>query len=150
MEATVFTLDASVFLRRASPNDPDYTVCRDFIDIIQARAIPLYEPWLVLPEVAGAVSRVFREPMRGRVYADLLRDLPNTTYVALDADFSREVEELAADFFLRGADATYAAVARRYACTLVSLDQEHRRRLSAILTVQTPTEALATLAAGTS
>lgn len=142
----MFTLDASVFLRRASPNDPDYAVCRDLLETIQARTIALYEPWLVLPEVAGAVSRIFRDPMRGRIYADLLRDLPDTTYVPLDAAFSREVEELAADYFLRGADATYAAVARRYACTLVSLDSEHQRRLSAILTVQTPAETLATLA----
>ncbi|NTU85713.1 MAG: type II toxin-antitoxin system VapC family toxin [Chloroflexales bacterium] len=118
----VFTLDASVFLRRASPNDPDYAVCRDLLEAIKSRAILMYEPLLVLPEVAGAVSRIFRDPMRGRVYADLLRDLPNTTYVPIDAAFSREAEELAADYLLRGADATYAVVARRYACTLVSLD----------------------------
>lgn len=146
----MFTLDASVFLRRASPNDPDYAVCRDLLDAIKSNAIHLYEPWLVLPEVAGAVSRIFRDPMRGRVYADLLRDLPNTTYVPIDAAFSREAEELAADYFLRGADATYAVVARRFGCALVSLDDEHRLRLAAILTVQTPAEALATFAPGTS
>jgi predicted nucleic acid-binding protein len=84
----MFTLDAGVFLRRASPNDPDYAVCRDLFETIQARTIALYEPWLVLPEVAGAVSRIFRDPMRGRVYADLLRDLPNITYVPLDAAFN--------------------------------------------------------------
>src|SRR5262245_35049747 len=110
----------------------------------------MYEPLLLLAEVAGAVSRIFRDPMRGRVYADLLRDLPNTTYVAIDAAFSREAEELAADYFLRGADATYAVVARRYGCTLVSLDDEHRLRLAGTLTVQTPAEALTTIVSGAS
>ncbi len=146
----MLTLDASVFLRRASPNDPGYGVCSELLEIIKSRAIPLFEPLLVLPEVAGAISRVFRDPMRGRIYADLLRDLPNTTYVPIDTEFTREAEELAADYFLRGADATYAVVARRYGATLVSLDDEHHRNLSGILTVQTPAEALATITSGAS
>ena len=79
----MLTLDASVFLQRASPNGPDYAVCRDLLNAIKTSATRMYEPMLVLPEVAGAVSRIFRDPMRGRVYADLLRDLPNTTYVRL-------------------------------------------------------------------
>jgi predicted nucleic acid-binding protein len=144
----MFTLDASVFLRRASPNDPGYAVCRDLMDAIRTHAIPLYEPLLVLAEVAGAVSRIFREPMRGRIYADLLRELPHTTYIPLDAAFSQEAEAWAADYFLRGADATYAVVAKRHNCVLVSLDDEHRLRLANVLTVQTPTEALASITMG--
>lgn len=143
--ATVLTLDASIFVRRASPNDSAYAVCRDLFDTVQMRAILLYEPLLVLPEVAGAVSRVFRDSMRGRIYADVLRSLPNVTYVPIDADLSREAEEIAADYFLRGADATYVAIARRYNCALVSLDEEHRRRVGTILTVYTPGEALAAI-----
>ncbi len=100
-------LDASVFLRRASPNDPGYGVCSELLEII-------------------------------------------TTYVPIDTEFTREAEELAADYFLRGADATYAVVARRYGATLVSLDDEHYRNLSGILTVQTPAEALATITSGAS
>jgi predicted nucleic acid-binding protein len=146
----MFTLDASVFLRRASPNDPDFAVCHDLLEVIKKRGVSLYEPMLVLAEVAGAVSRLFRDPMRGRLYADLLRDLPHTTYVPIDTTFSLEAEALAADYFLRGADATYAVVAQRYACTLVSLDDEHRLRLDRILTVQTPAEALAKLTGSTS
>jgi predicted nucleic acid-binding protein len=145
----MLTLDASVFLRRASPNDPDYAVCRDLLDAIKARAIPLVEPWLVLPEVAGAVSRIYRDPMRGRVYADTLRDLPHVTYLAIDEALSQEAMDLAADYFLRGADATYAVVARRARSTLVSLDTEHQQRLRSILTVQTPAEVLAAILSGT-
>lgn len=65
----MFTLDASVFLRRASPNDPDFVVCHDLLEVIKKRGVPLYEPLLVLAEVAGAVSRLFRDPMRGRPLA---------------------------------------------------------------------------------
>jgi len=53
--------------------------------------------------------------------------------------------ELAADYSLRGADATYVAVARRHGCTLVSLDREQRERAAALVPTRTPAEALAEL-----
>ena len=53
--------------------------------------------------------------------------------------------ELAAHYGLRGADAVYAAVAQRAACTLISLDNEHLTRLTDIVRVQTPADALAEL-----
>ncbi|MDW8403349.1 type II toxin-antitoxin system VapC family toxin [Chloroflexus sp.] len=143
----MFTLDASVLMRRINAKDPATVVCNELLEAIRLKAIPLVEPLLVLPEVAGAFSRLFRDPMRGRVYAELLRDLPNTTYVPLDAALAQVATELAADRFLRGADAVYAAVALRYGTTLVTLDDEHHRHLSGVLAVQMPSAALATIVA---
>lgn len=141
----MFTLAASVLMRRINARDPAAIVCDELLEAIRLKAIPLVEPLLVLPEVAGAFSRFFHDPMRGRVYADLLRDLPHTTYVPIDAALAQAAAELAADQFLRGADAVYAAVALRYGTTLVSLDNEHHRYLSGVIAVQTPAAALATL-----
>jgi predicted nucleic acid-binding protein len=53
--------------------------------------------------------------------------------------------EIAADYALRGADAVYVAVARRYNCTLVSLDREQRERAAALVQTRTPADALAEL-----
>ncbi|MBP1468125.1 hypothetical protein EYB53_020600 [Candidatus Chloroploca sp. M-50] len=68
----------------------------------------------------------------------------------IDSAFSREAEELAANYFLRGADVTYAVESRRYGCTLVSLDDEQCLRLDSMLTIQTLVGALAAITAETS
>jgi predicted nucleic acid-binding protein len=54
---------------------------------------------------------------------------------------------LAAQHRLRGADAVYAAVALAYTTTLISLDNEHLNRLSGIVSVLTPAQALAQIRA---
>ncbi|HEU4325064.1 MAG TPA: PIN domain-containing protein [Roseiflexaceae bacterium] len=66
-------------------------------------------------------------------------------FIPMDEALAQEAAEIAADYALRGADAIYVAVARRYNCALVSLDREQRERSSAVVTTYTPTEALAKL-----
>lgn len=103
-------------------------------------------PNLILAEIAGALSRSFRDPIRARLEVDLLRDLHTIRLIPLDDALAQEAAELAADRALRGADAVYVAVARRYGCALVSLDREQRERAASIVRVLTPDEALAELA----
>ena len=83
--------------------------------------------------------------MRGRMAVDVLQALPNLTLVSLDQALAHEAAEIAADRALRGADAIYVAVARQYGCILVTLDREQRERGAAVVTTQTPAEALADL-----
>jgi predicted nucleic acid-binding protein len=63
--------------------------------------------------------------------------------IPLDDALIDMAAEIAADYALRGTDATYMAVARRHNCTLVSLDREQRERAAAIVITRTPAEALA-------
>jgi len=128
-----------------TPRDPAYTTCHALLEAIKVQSITLFEPWLVLAEVAGPVSRMLRDPMRGRVYADIIRTFPNIMFVALDESLAQAAADLAADHFLRGADAIYAAVAQRYNVPLISLDDEHRQRLQKLIPVLTPAQALAML-----
>ena len=83
--------------------------------------------------------------MAGRLAADLLRGIGNLTLITMDDSLAQAAAEIAADYALRGADATYVAVARRHNCTLVSLDREQRERAAAIVITRTPAEALAEL-----
>jgi predicted nucleic acid-binding protein len=62
--------------------------------------------------------------------------------VGLTPAVAGRAAELAATHRLRGADAVYLAVARRYATTLVSRDDEQLTRGSRIALCQTPEEAL--------
>ncbi|MBP1464371.1 type II toxin-antitoxin system VapC family toxin [Candidatus Chloroploca sp. M-50] len=139
------TLDANIFVRDASPNDPEHATCHALMAHLYQRMTTIIVPFLVLPEIAGALSRSFRDPMRARLEVDLLRDLRHIQFVPLDAAITYEAAELAADRALRGADAVYVAVARRYGCALVTLDREQRERAALVVRALTPTEALAEL-----
>jgi predicted nucleic acid-binding protein len=143
----MYTLDANIFVRDASPSDPDHEVCRALIAALYQGNVSVIVPLLVLAEVAGALSRSYRDPIRARLQVDLLRELHIVRLIPLDETLAQEAAELAADRALRGADALYVAVARRHGCTLVSLDREQRERAAAVVRVVTPTEALATLGA---
>jgi predicted nucleic acid-binding protein len=83
--------------------------------------------------------------MAGRLAAEFLRGIGNLTLISMDDSLAQAAAEIAADYALRGAEATYVAVARRHSCTLVSLDREQRERAAAIVNTRTPAEALAEL-----
>lgn len=141
----MYTLDANIFIRNASPNDADHTICHALLTQLYQRSIKIVVPYFILSEIAGALSRSFRDPIRARLEIALLQDLHHISYIPLDSALAREAAELAADRALRGADAVYVAVARRYSCTLVSLDREQRERAKAVVRAITPDLALAEL-----
>ena len=60
--------------------------------------------------------------------------------VELDRKLAEEAAELAIQAGLRGADAVYAATARRFDAILVTLDRDHRTRLPDDITVLWPSE----------
>lgn len=139
----MFTLDANIFARDFDPRDPDYTICHTLLDRLGQTGTPVVMPLIILPEVGGAISRTFGDSIRARVYVDQLRNLPTVTFVPLDMSLAQYAAEIATDYGLRGMDAIYVATARRDGTILVTLDGDVRRRAAAILTVQTPAEALA-------
>jgi predicted nucleic acid-binding protein len=141
----MYTLDASIGVRTLDSRDPFSADCGELLQRLRARAIPVIVPLLVLPEVAGAISRAHRDPMRARVFILFLRTLPNLTLVPIDEALAEQATEIAADARLRGADAIYVAVARRYGTTLVTLDTEQRTRVATIVAALTPQEASAQL-----
>ncbi len=139
----MYTLDASVFTRTIDPTEPEHGTCLALLDRLHADATPIVAPTLVLAEVAGAISRTRRDPIRARVVAATLRALPHVTFVPLDDGLAELAADLAADHRLRGADAVYVAVAQQFHTTLVTLDSEQRTRGAAAVTTRSPAEALA-------
>lgn len=123
-ETQIYRIDANIFARDADPTDPDHPTCRTFLEALDQRQIPIIVPNLVLAEVAAAVSRTRRDPIRARIITDSIATFAHIQLVPLDDQLAREASELAADRALRGADAVYVAVARRYSCILISLDRE--------------------------
>lgn len=141
----IFVLDASVHLNALNPAEAGSGQSQALLERIFSKPWPVFSPTLLLVEVAAAVARVFNDPGRGMAIARALRGLPGQTWVALDEDLAQEAARLAAEHHLRGADSVYAAVARQYGATLVTLDRQQLERLSPALPVLTPAEALAWL-----
>ncbi|MFP4440951.1 MAG: type II toxin-antitoxin system VapC family toxin [Chloroflexaceae bacterium] len=139
----MYTLDANIFVRDLAPGDPNYADCHALLEQLSNGSHRIIVPLLILVEVAGTVSRATRDPIRGRLAAEILHEQPHITFVTLDATLTETAAHLAADRALRGADAIYVAVARGSGCTLITLDQEMRVRAAPIVTVRTPGEALA-------
>lgn len=141
----MYTLDANIFVRDANPHDPSHETCRDLLERLHAARLPIFEPAILLAEVAGPLSRTFRDPIRARLYAEAVSALPNLSLIAIDGEIAQLAAEIAADYALRGMDAIYIAIAYSYNCAFVTLDEEPRRRAGSLIRVLLPTEAIALL-----
>ncbi|MBI5525837.1 MAG: type II toxin-antitoxin system VapC family toxin [Deltaproteobacteria bacterium] len=143
--ADVFTVDASVFVSAVQESEASSGTSREFLQRLHETGVPLFEPTLVLTEVAAAIARGTGDRRRSRDLAQSIGRLPRVTLVPLDAVLAEAAAKAAADHFLRGADAVYVAVAERYGTRLVTLDKEQHARSPRTVKAATPAEALKTL-----
>ncbi len=141
--ATTATVDASVFLNAFNPYEAGHEESRRLLAWMQDEAVPIIVPTLLLPEVAAAIGRGRGDTDLARRFATRLRQLPHLVLVPVDETLAVQAAVVAAQHRLRGSDAVYAAVARRFGSTLVTLDQEQRNRLTAVIPTRLPAEALA-------
>jgi predicted nucleic acid-binding protein len=138
-------VDASVFINAVNPHEEGHRESLQVLSEIHARGIPIVVPTLLIPEIAAAVARATGDSAGALDYATAAAALPHLTLVSLTPVVARQSAELAASYRLRGADAVYVAVARRYGTTLVSRDGEQRTRATRAVPCQTPEEALGAL-----
>lgn len=125
-----------------NPHEEGHAESLAILAAIQEGGDPVIAPTLLLPEIASAVVRASDDSAGALEYANATAALPHLMLVSLTPPMARQAAELAVTHRLRGADAVYVAVARRYATTLVSRDEEQRTRGSAIVLCQTPEDAL--------
>ena len=137
-----YTIDVSVFVNAFNPHEEGHAESLQLLATIQERGDPVIVPTLLIAEMASAVARASDDSVGAIQYAHATAALPHLTLVPLTPTTARQAAELAATHRLRGADAVYLAVARRYGTTLVSRDDEQRTRGSAVVPCQTPEEAL--------
>lgn len=141
---TLYTVDASVFLNAFNIHEEGHPESARFLEWLKQREEPMIAPVLLLPEVSAAISRVYQDAALSLEFADSLRNLPHLTLIPLNDTVAWQAVEIAANFKLRGSDAAYVAVARRYGATLVTLDKEQQARASAVVAALSPAEATAT------
>ena len=128
-------VDASVWVSRLVPGDVHHSRCRSWFE---AQTGLLVAPVLLLPEVAGAISRRTGQPSLSQRAVDLLLKIPSLRLVAADPPLARLAAELAADHALRGADALYVATAHELGILLVTLDSDQLERSKAVVSTIAP------------
>jgi predicted nucleic acid-binding protein len=138
----MFTIDASVHINALNPNEIGSSDSQAFLEQAYQLQKSIFSPTLLLVEIAAAVSRVFDDADRGIALAEAIRFLPRQTWLPLDEALAQEAGMLAAKYRLRGADAVYAAVAQRSNAILITLDEQQLQRLSPVMDVRKPVDAL--------
>ncbi len=133
-----FTIDASVFVSAFTPSEPAHQASKALLRQIRQSDAALILPTLVIVEIAAAIGRGQGKPDLGYAFALEVDRFPGLTLVALDDALAQEAAELAARHRLRGSGAVYAAVARRFGATLVTLDAEQGERAEAVVPVRQP------------
>ncbi len=141
----LYTVDASVFLSAFNPNEAGHPASSHLLAYLQAEAVPIIVPTLLLPEVAATIGRGRRDAELARQFATALSRLPHLVLAPLDSALASVAVEMAAQHRLRGSDAVYAAVALRFGSTLVTLDDEQHDRVAAALPTTRPANACAEL-----
>lgn len=137
-----YTIDASVFVNAFNPHERGHAESLRILTAIQEQGDPIIVPTLLIAEIASAVARASDDSVGALEYANATAALTHVTLVALSATLARQAADLAATYRLRGADAVYLAVARRYATILISRDDEQLTRGSRVAICHTPEQAL--------
>jgi len=132
------TIDASVFVNAFSPTETGSEQSWRFLSQLLDAGAPVVVPTLMLVEVVASLARKQNNTALALEWMERIQQLDHLTFVPLDDDLAQEAAEIAAAHRLRGSDAVYAAVARRSAATLVTLDAEQAQRAVPLIPVRLP------------
>ena len=117
-----FTIDASVFVAAVRLQEQHYAISREFLQQAQLRGVNVFCPTLVLPECAAAVARPTGDSALADELVALVEGFSRLHLIALEPLLARRAAQIAIAHRLRGADATYVAVAEAFEATLITWD----------------------------
>lgn len=118
-------VDANVFVSLLVSADVHHERCVAWVRGQLSVGQGLVAPMILLPEVAGTISRR-ASPAAGREAVTALKRI-RLRLVPIDARMAALAAELAVTHALRGADAVYVAVADLLHIPLVTLDADFQR-----------------------
>ena len=134
----MLTLDANVFVAAEIRSEPDHESARRVVRVAVEKGLHVHLPWLAVVEASVAIGRRFGSADPAARVAAALTVMPGVTFHPLDRSLALQAAALGAEHRLRGADAVYAAVARKYGTCLVTCDDELRRRTAGAVDAVSP------------
>ena len=141
MVASVYTLDASVFVNAYNPMERGHETSRALLDRFRKHSTPMIEPTLLLPETAAAIRRGTGKGELARRFSSELHRAAGLYWVELDEKLAQHAVEIAADHSLRCSDSVYAAVALRFGAAFVTLDRRQLERIPSVIETLLPENA---------
>jgi len=121
-------LDASVWVARLVRQDAFHEPVKRWMETCRMAGNLFYAPDLLLAETSGAIRRRLNDSVLAARTVEVLMNLPALRLVEMDRELLVQASRLAAELGLRGADATYAALAQRLNLPLVTFDADQRER----------------------
>ena len=141
--SAMYVIDASVWVSWFMPDDAHHALARQWIDGALERESEIFAPGILLPEVAGALSRITGDPEFATQMVARLVQTTNLRVIEHDARSYIAASELAADLRIRGSDAMYTLVAVERRAMLISLDSQQVERSRSVVTAARPSDAIA-------
>ena len=130
--------NASVLVSYLHSDDLNHDASRSWLRRQVHEGRRLAAPILLMVEVGAAVARRTMSALLGhRAISDLQR-IPMLRLAPVDRRLGLKASQMAAELFLRGADATYVALAFELTLPLVSWDNEQLKRASRAIEVRKP------------
>src|SRR4051794_40719877 len=117
-------VDANLFVARYREQDSDHSEAVTFFNVCERRKVQFCAPTVLLPEVAGALSRIRGAARFGETAVTRILALPRLSLRPINFDFAERAARLAARFRLRGVDALYLTLARENKAILITRDKE--------------------------
>lgn len=133
-------LDASVWVAALIKKEQHHAESASFLNrLVQDRRIAS-APALVLAEVAGAIARQSRDSVLADTGLQFIRAQSWFRVHPVTESEGETAAAIAAQYFLRGADAVYVALARQLGTPLVTWDKELLERAAAVVPTLTPAD----------
>ena len=133
-------IDASFWVAIFVEDDAHCAEASDFLEQALKLKQAFHVPALALAEVGGAIARKTGDKAAAEI---AVQYLVSQSWIAIhqgSEELSRDAARVAIECMLRGADATYAALAQHVGAPLITLDKEIYRRGSTVVRVLTPRE----------
>ncbi len=134
----MIVIDASVWVSALIVANVNHAMSRSWLYQWLDSGSSIVVPTIMHAEVAGAVSRRSGSRIDGHTAISFIETLPRLQWEPLDDKLRLEAAYLAADLGLRGADATYVAVAQRFGVPLLTWDQDQAGRAREVVPAHQP------------
>ena len=131
-------VDASVWTSRFVPQDVHHTVSRTWLGHYLQSSQPLFAPYVLLSEVAGAAFRRTGSAELAQGTIRVLLQVKQLYLLPIDFAVGLGAAILAANNGLGGADALYVEIARRLTVPLVTWDHNQLARASTFVAARSP------------
>ncbi len=129
-------VDASIWVSRLVLQDEHHERCQKWLAAQRSAGNTLVSPSLLLPEIAGAISRRTGDPALAERAVQTLQALPGLRLIEMNQTVIQAAAQLAASCSMRGADSVYAAIALQLNIPLATLDLDQRTKAGKAVAIQ--------------